>query len=143
MSVKVNRRGRRPRNGRPSVTNADIVAQEWGAEPPRWIVLLASACDATSQGEVALKLRKSGSYVSRLINNSYPGDMAEAERLVRAAYGNEDVLCPIWGPIPLESCMRNRRRSGPPRNQAQRLFASHCPTCPNNSDLAVAGEDDQ
>lgn len=143
MSVKVNRGGRRPKSGRPSTTNSDVVARTWGANPPRWIVLLASACDASGQTEVAHRLRKSGPYVSRLINNSYPGDMAEAERLVRAAYGNEDVLCPIWGPIPLESCMRNRRRSGPPRNQAQRLFASHCPTCPNNSDLAVAGEDDQ
>lgn len=134
MSVKVNRRGRRPRNGRPTVTNADIVRAEWGDAAPPWIVLLASACDATNQTEVAQQLRKSGSYVSRLINNSYPGDMAEAERLVRAAYGNEDVLCPIWGPIPLDSCMRNRRRNQPPRNQAQRLFANHCPTCPNNSD---------
>ncbi len=141
MSVKVNRRGRRPRSGRPIVTNADIVRQEWGEDAPRWIVLLASACDAANQSDVAERLRKSGSYISRLINNSYPGDMAEAERLVRAAYGDEDVICPLWGPIPLDSCMRSRRRTAPPRNQAHLLHRKHCPTCPNNSDRSADEEE--
>lgn len=135
MFVKVNSnlRGRRPQNGRPSTSNSDIAAAAWGA-PPHWVCLLASACDSASQTAVAYKLGKSGPYVSRLIRNIYPGDLAEAERLVRAAFGNEDVLCPLWGPIPLSSCMRSRRTNGHPRNQVQRLHAAHCPDCPINTD---------
>lgn len=141
MSVKVNSVGRRPRNGQRTTTNMSGALVAWGAEPPRWVILLASACDADNQRVVGDRLGKTASYVSRLINNSYPGDMAEAEQLVRAAYGDEDVICPLWGPIPLESCMRSRRRQGQPRNHAHRLHRTHCPTCPNNADRSADEEE--
>jgi hypothetical protein len=142
MSGNVNARGRRPRNAIVEVSNWKLAQAAWGTEPPRWVTLLATACDAANQKLVGERLGKSSGYVSRLINNKYPGDMAEAERLVRAAYGDEGVVCPLWGTIPLANCMRNRRRKGPPRNQAQRLYRMHCPSCPNNSDAGDAGEED-
>jgi hypothetical protein len=124
-----------------SPTNMQRAIAAWGTELPRWVHLLASACDADNQRVVGDRIGKSSGYVSRLINNSYAGDMGEAERLVRAAYGQEDVVCPLWGLIPLQSCMRNRRRKGQPRNQAHRLFRNHCPTCPNNADRSADEED--
>jgi hypothetical protein len=121
-----------------SSTNAERAVAAWGDEMPAWVRLLASACDIDNQRVVGDRLGKSSGYISRLINRSYAGSYAEAERLVRAAYGGEDVECPLFGPIPLSSCMRARRRKGPPRNQLHHQYASACPTCPNNSDGAEA-----
>ena len=98
MSVKVNSVGRRPRNGQRTTTNMSGALVAWGAEPPRWVILLASACDADNQRVVGDRLGKTASYVSRLINNSYPGDMAEvalAHRIssaVEAAYRRGDMI---------------------------------------------------
>lgn len=118
-----------------AATNLDRARAAWGADMPRWVQLLATACDATSQREAADKLGKSNGYVSRLLNNRYPGDLAEAEKLVRAAWGQEDVVCPLWNAaIPLASCMAARRRDLPPSNSIHHLHRRMCPVCPNNPD---------
>ena len=116
------------------ITNVQRAIAAWGVDMPAWVRLLASACDTTNQRQVADRLGKSSGYVSRIINRVYSGSYEEAEVQVRAAYGSEDVLCPLWGPIPLQSCLTNRRRKAPPRNQAHHLHAATCPTCPNNTD---------
>jgi hypothetical protein len=140
MSGNVNRRGRRPRTAERGI-NMAAACDAWGTDMPRWVHLLATACDVTSQAAAAERIGRSGGYVSKLINNNYPGDMAEAEMIVRAAWGDEDVLCPLWGVIPLSSCMIARRRTAPPTNFTHRLHARHCPTCPNNGDRAFEGDD--
>jgi hypothetical protein len=116
------------------LTNIDRARAAWGSDMPRWVQLLASACDATNQRAAAERIGKSSPYVSRIIRNEYPGDLAEAEKLVRAAWGQEDVVCPLWGAIPLASCMTARRRSAPPTNRVHHMHRGTCPTCPNNSD---------
>jgi hypothetical protein len=70
--------------------------------------------------------------ISKLLNRKYPASTAEPERAVLAIYGGDDVHCPIWGPIPLQSCIRNRRRKGVARNPIHHQFADTCPACPNN-----------
>ncbi len=133
------RRGRRARGSSPADGNIQAARRGWGADLPQWVQLLASACDRTSQQSVAERLGRSSGYISRLINNQYPGDMAEAERLVRAAYAGDDVECPIWSAtIPLSACMTNRRRKLPPRNAWQRKYLSVCPGCPHNTDTSAA-----
>jgi hypothetical protein len=125
MSVKVNNK---------DLSNLDRARSAWGADMPRWVQLLATACDATNQREAGEKIGRSSGYVSRVISNTYNGDLAEAEKLVRAAWGGEQVDCPIWGPIPLASCMHARRRTAPPVNLMHHQHRRHCPTCPNNTD---------
>ncbi|MDC6695420.1 hypothetical protein, partial [Leclercia adecarboxylata] len=61
----------------------------------------ATACDKDNQRIVADRLGKSSGYVSRLINRRYAGSYSEAETIVRMVYGQEDVACPLFGPIPL------------------------------------------
>ena len=121
-----------------TVTNLDRARAAWGEDMPAWVRLLASACDASNQRQVGDRLDKSSGYISRILNRNYAGDYREAELQVRAVYGSDDVVCPLWGPIPLASCLRNRRREGPPRNQAHHLHDRTCPTCPNNTDRAAA-----
>lgn len=118
-----------------ALTNRERATAAWGAEMPAWVGLLASAADATNQRLVAEKLGRSSGYVSRIINALYPGDLAEAERQVRAVFGAEEVICPLpfGGPIPLKTCIRNRRRARP-ANWMHLAHASACPSCPNNTD---------
>lgn len=125
-----------------SLTNLDRARIAWGEDMPPWVRLLASACDAGNQRLVGERLDRSSGWVSRILNRNYAGSYEEAETIVRAAYGNEDVVCPLWGSIPLASCVRNRRRKGPPQNQAHLLHARACPTCPNNSDRAAGAEEE-
>lgn len=115
-------------------SNIGRACAAWGDDLPRWVRLLASACDVANQRVVAERLGKSGGYVSRIINRAYAGSYAEAEQLVRRFYGSEDVICPIYGAIPEKSCILNRRRKGSPRNHYERQFAQHCPDCTNNPD---------
>lgn len=115
-------------------TNIERARAAWGSDMPNWVRLLASACDATNQREAGERIGKSSPYISRIIRNCYPGDLGEAEKLVRAAWGEEDVHCPLWGPIPLASCLSNRRRTATPTNSVHHMYRRACPTCPNNSD---------
>ena len=114
-------------------TNLDRAEAGWGLPLPGWVKLLADACDRSSQAVVAGKLGASSGYVSRVLNNRYPGDLAEAERQVRAAFGAERVTCPVFGDMSLRTCIKNRRRAAP-ANWAQVQLARACPNCPNNTD---------
>lgn len=115
-------------------TNLARAQAAWGDDLPQWIILLARACDAGSQRAVADRLGKSGGYISRIVNRSYAGSYEEAETIVRATYGRDEVECPLFGAIPLSSCVRNRRRKGPNRSQMHHLFAATCPDCIHNTD---------
>ncbi|KPF75858.1 hypothetical protein IP68_04805 [Blastomonas sp. AAP25] len=124
-----------------SLTNMDRATVAWGQDMPAWVRLLAGAADSTNQRQAAEKIGRNASYVSRIINRDYAGSYEEAERLVRAAWGNEDVVCPVWHEsIPLRSCMNLRRRKGLPRNLAEQLYYKACPSCPNNTDVATDGQ---
>lgn len=126
-------------------TNMARAIAAWGDDLPRWLHLLAAACDQTTQRSVADRLTAAGfacshGTVSKLINNKYPASCAEPERAVLSVYGGDQVGCPIHGPIPLHSCIRARRRKGPPANFAHHQFARVCPTCPNNTDAPAEAE---
>jgi hypothetical protein len=124
MSVKV--------NGSP----VDRAAAAWGADMPDWVRTLAAACDTSSQRRVADRLARSTSLVSRVLTNSYPGDLADLENRVRAVLGAETVACPAIGDaIPLAACRRHRapvNKGLPARNHHQQLFRRHCPDCAHN-----------
>ena len=115
------------------LTNLERATAAWGLSPPDWIALLARSCDATNQRLVADRLAKSSGYVSRVLSRTYAGDYAEAERQVRATFGAERVLCPVFGDMGLRTCITNRRRTRP-ANWAHVQLARTCPDCPNNTD---------
>ncbi len=110
----------------------------WGNDLPQWVRILASHCDATNQRIVGEQLKKSGGYVSRILSAKYTGSYEEAEKLVRAALAAEDVACPIWGSIPLKSCMSLRRPKARATNSYERLHARSCPNCAFNTDREKA-----
>jgi hypothetical protein len=112
--------------------NHDNAVAAWGAPLPRWVELLAKACDASNQREAGRKIGRSSATVSKVVNRCYPGNYAEIEQLVLSQLGGDRVLCPIWRKqIPLVVCMRERRRKVT-RSAFHMIFDDYCPTCPNN-----------
>lgn len=116
-------------------SNRERAEVAWGIDMPRWVMLLADAADRTSQRAVADRIDRSSGYVSRLINRNYAGSYEEAETIIRAAFGEEMVDCPVTGmPIPLQACVRNRRRTQPTQNWFHLRLKRTCPDCPSNTD---------
>lgn len=123
--------------------NANLAKAEaaWGLPLPGYIKLLADACDRTNQRAVADRLGMSGGYVSRVLNQRYAGSYEEAEKLIRATFGDERVNCPAFGQMSLKTCIRNRRRKHGSQNFMHLRFDATCPTCPNNTDRPHDEED--
>lgn len=123
-----------------SLTNMARAAAAWGPDVPRWINLLATAADKSTQRAVADKLCNAGfacssGTISKLINRKYPASTAEPEKAVLAIFGGDEVRCPVWNhPIPLQNCIKLRRRKGPPGGEVYGMYARTCPTCENNTD---------
>lgn len=107
----------------------------WGDPLPEWVRMLAVACDRTNQRDVGARIGQDSSTVSKVLRRVYAGDYAEQERKVRAAFSADRVECPVTAAlIQLKTCMRNRRRQGPPREWLHRAYDAACPTCPHNTD---------
>ena len=115
-------------------TNVMRAEAAWGTDMPGWVQLLAQAADRLGQKAAGELIGRSGGYVSRVLRNDYPGDMAEAERIVLAKLSHTDVQCPEFGLIPQSSCFRNRRQAGDRSTFLRRRFADACPQCRLNPD---------
>lgn len=121
-------------------TNMARAVAAWGNDMPRWVTLLATACDKATQRAVADRLGNAGfncshGTVSKLINNKYPASTAEPERAVLAIFGGDQVICPVWGvEIPLTSCLRERRRKRGTGGSAALMYQRWCPDCEYNTD---------
>ncbi len=114
------------------ISNRAKAREAWGEDVPPWILVLAAQCDERSQKAVADKIGISGGQISRIINGKYNGNYSEAALAVRSHLSGETVSCPAIGEIPLSSCIRGRRHTGPAQTFLQRVYASSCPICPLN-----------
>lgn len=83
----------------------------WGEEIPDWIERLAEAADATSQAQVAKRLRFSGSVVNQVINNTYKGSLVALEQAVRGALFSEVLDCPVLGELRRNICLEHQKRA--------------------------------
>lgn len=113
--------------------NQSNAAAAWGENPPRYVLLLAQACDVTSQRDAGRKIGRSSATVSKVLNQRYPGSYAEVEQLVVSVFAADRVRCPVFDTaIALATCIRNRRRKGSARNSVHLMYDRACPNCPNN-----------
>ena len=116
-------------------SNVAKAQSAWGVDAPRYIMILAEACDQASQRSVCQKIGVSSAYVSKLINRAYEASYAEAEKLILSVFSADTVICPIIGEaISLKTCLRSRRFDGPALNLLHRKWRAHCPICTNNID---------
>jgi hypothetical protein len=86
----------------------DIARESWGDAPPDWVLRLAEACDATSQAKVGARIGRSGSVVSQVLRNRYPGNVRGVEEMVRGVLMQAVVECPALGRLPAHECQRWR-----------------------------------
>ena len=103
----------------------------WG-EPPDWIAALARESDRGTQREVATRIGYSPAVVNQVLGRSYPGDYASVEAAVRGALMGAVVICPVYGEIGRDACLRNQKMpKGPTGDPARRALRHACPACPH------------
>ena len=122
---------RGPQSGSTSVDYVAKVRITWTPEPPPWVVVLAGEATRHGAAAVAKKLGYSGSVVSQVLSNTYKGDLARFEAVVRGAYMGATVICPILREIGTDRCRDQQKRpfsSSSP--MAARLFEA-CRSCSN------------
>lgn len=117
----------------PSAVETAIAA--WGggdaARVPDWVRAFAEHCDAHSRSIVASRLSYSAAVVSQVLNNTYRGDLARVEAVVRGAFMAATVMCPVNGETPLDVCLADQKRQPPFasswRMQVYRACRAGCP----------------
>lgn len=92
---------------RQSLVNAQTA---WGDDLADWLVVLAKACDATSQNVVARKLNYGPGVISQVVNRRYAGSYPTVEKAVRGVLMAEKLDCPILGTIPTNDCLDHQKK---------------------------------
>jgi len=104
---------RGPASGRVQipVSVANLTAA-WGNDAPDWLRVLAEACDATSQSQVAKRIGYTNSMISSLLKDKYRGDLCAVEKAVRGALMAEKLRCPGLGQeIATNTCLDWQKRA--------------------------------
>lgn len=120
-------------------TSINTAAAAWGHDAPDWVLVLAEACDRSSQNSIAKKLNYSGSVVSGVLNKVYKGTYVTIEQAVRGLLMAETHECPVAGEISKLLCLKNQKKAAefnPTSRYRVELFRAcrgHCP----HSRLAV------
>lgn len=105
----------------------------WGAGLPDWVMVLASACDTTTQSEVTSRVPYSAATLSYVIANKYKGDLGKVEQAVRGALMGKTVLCPLVGELATDTCLGHQRAKWAPHNPQRIAFWKACRSgCPHS-----------
>ena len=112
MSDNTETRSRGPAPGsgaaRQSVARARAA---YGDSLPDWVEALAQSCDASSQSQVAKRLRFSPSVVNQVVNGTYKGSNSAIEQAVRGVLLAESLACPVLGDLPRNICIDHQKRA--------------------------------
>lgn len=110
----------------------DTMRAAWGEAAPDWVVALAGACAASSQGRVADRMGRSAGLVNQVLHNKYKGNMRAVEELVRGCYLAATVQCPALGTLPTNECAgwRRKARSFAGANALRVQMYRACQRCP-------------
>lgn len=114
-----------------SAPNQSRAFKAWVAPIPDWVLVLAQACDKSSQGKVGARLGVSAAVVNQVLGNSYKGRTDRIETRVRGELMRETVECPVLGAISTRDCQDNQARKFRATNPTRVKLYQTCPTCPN------------
>lgn len=104
----------------------------WGQALPDWLLVLARACDAGSQADVARSLGYSPAVVSQTLNNKYRADLGQVEARARQALMAGEIGCPVLGEIDGRRCLEEQRRPFAATSSLRVRLWRACRTCPHN-----------
>ncbi len=103
----------------------------WGANPPHFIQLLATAALTADKASIAARVGISRTAVSLLLSNQYPSpSYHKVEVKVLAALDN--VQCPLLGTLENSVCQINRELPFASTNPQRINLYRACQQCPNN-----------
>lgn len=94
------------------------VKAAWGDDAADWLIVLAEACNATSQAKVAKQIDYSGPVISAVLNRKYKGDLEAVEKAVLGALKGKTVACPVLGDITGDLCLTAQRKPYAAHNPA-------------------------
>jgi len=113
--------------------SAESVARAaWGEALPDWLLVLARACDAGSQAEVARSLGYSPAVVSQTLNNKYRADLGQVEARARQALMSGRIGCPVLGEIDGRRCLEEQRRPLSTASSLRVRLWRACRACEHN-----------
>lgn len=96
-----------------------------------WLDVLAEQCLFTSQKKVSDKLQVSTALISQVLKGKYPGDLTRIEQLVKGAFMQYSVDCPVLGEIEKHKCLFHQARefaaTNPQRVMLHKACRSGCP----------------
>jgi len=100
-------------------------------ENKSWLEELAEQCLRTSQKKVADKLQVSTALINQVLKEKYPGDLTRIEQLVKGAFMQYSVTCPVLGEIEKHKCLFHQARdfaaTNPQRVMLHKACRSGCP----------------
>lgn len=100
-------------------------------ENKSWLEELAEQCLRTSQKKVADKLHVSAALINQVLKGKYPGDLSRIEQLVKGAFMQYSVICPVLGEIEKHKCLFHQARdfaaTNPQRVMLHKACRSGCP----------------
>lgn len=114
--------------------SVDNMRAAWGDDAADWLLVLAEACDASSQARVAKRIGVSSTMVSQCLNRVYTGDYEGLKTAVRANLMAERVACPVMGDLAMSACLEHQGlvRRGVRSSELRLRLMRACPRCPNN-----------
>ena len=104
----------------------------WGQALPDWVLVLARACDAGSQADVARGLDYSPAVVSQTLSRKYRGALAQVEARVRRTLMAGRLACPVLDEIDGRRCLEEQRRPLSTASSLRVRLWRACRTCPHN-----------
>lgn len=111
--------------------NESQASVAWGDDLPDWVLLMAQACDRSSQAAVAKRLGVSSAMVNQALKRTYTGAYTTLEARVRGELMGKTHLCPVLGEITTRQCLDEQARkfqpTNPQRIQVWRACNGGCP----------------
>ncbi len=119
------------------ITNVAVARRAWGEAAPEWVIVLAEACDQSSQADVSRRLGVSGAQVNQALRNTYAGRLDRLEQKTRGTLMNQCVACPVLGEITRRRCIDEQGRQYAATNALRVELRRACKICPNRNSKAT------
>ncbi len=116
-------------------TNVEKARAAWGDNCPSWVIVMAQACDDSTQAKVGRCLNyTSGSVVSAVIGKIYKGDMGLVEKRVMGELMAATIECPATGEIALAVCLetQDHAKRGNRTSAFRARMVKACTECPRS-----------
>lgn len=94
------------------------------------MIALAEQCNATSQQRAGKLIAYAGSTISQVISNTYNGDLARVEEMVRGAFMAATVDCPVLGDMARNVCLEWQKRPYTDASSLHIRMNRACRVCP-------------